>query len=105
MLSEFKWKYSAHPALQSLLDKIDARFGNRLVVLGSSPEWLTFRVSGLTELNVIRQLEREQAELFGPELWSYQILYSQAGEEPGVSIRILSTSGERSAIRSGFWSY
>ena len=105
MLSQLKWKYSAHPALQSMLDKLDARFGNRLVVMESSPEWLTFRVSGLTDLNVIRQLEREQSELFGPEIWNYQILYSQAGEEPGVSIRVLSTSAQRTSILSGFWSY
>jgi hypothetical protein len=105
MLSQLKWKYSAHPALHTLLDKIDARFGNRLVVLDSTPEWLTFRVSDLTELNVIRELERQQSELFGPEMWRYQVLYSQDGREPGVSIRILTTSAERSWISSGFWSY
>ena len=105
MLSQLKWKYSAHPALQSLLDKLDARFGNRLTVLDSDPEWLTFRVSGLTDLNVIRQLEREQSDLFGPEIWRYQILYSQTGAEPGVQVRVLSTSAQRSSILSGFWSY
>lgn len=105
MLSQLIWKYSAHPDLHKLLDKIDARFGNRLVVLDSSPEWLTFRVTGLTEMNLIRDLERLQAELFGPEMWRYQVLYAQNGKEPGVSIRVLSTAAERTSIASGFWSY
>lgn len=105
MVSPFMWKYSAHPALHTLADKLVARFGNRLVVLDSDPEWLTFRVSDMTDLAVIRQLEREQFELFGPELWSYQVLYCQDGKEPGVSIRVLSTAEQRTSIFSGFWSY
>lgn len=105
MLSQLQWTYSAHPDLQALLSRIDSSFGSGVVVLDSTPEWLTFRVSGQTDYGLIRELERMQHELFGSEMWRYQVLHSQGENGAGVSIRVLTTSDERTRISSGFWSY
>jgi hypothetical protein len=105
MLNELKANNSAHPEVRALLEKLRSRFGPLLEVLGADNEWVTVRVRGLTEMNLIRMLEREQFELLGSERWRFQVVCAQNGRQPGVSIRFLETAGSQSAVASGFWYY
>jgi hypothetical protein len=97
------WEYTAAPELKSALAKLEARFGPRLNVLPSDPEWLTFQVYGLTDEVLIRTLEREQVSLFGRDLNNFQVVCRLDGKEKGVSIRHL--RGGALTSDPGFWYY
>jgi hypothetical protein len=97
------WEYRAAPELKAVLAKLEARFGARLNILPSEPEWLTFQVHGLTDEVLIRTLERDQVALFGREMNNFQVLCRMDGKEKGVSIRHL--AGGALAGDPGFWYY
>lgn len=101
MLIDPIWEYKAHPELKEVLKKLQARFGPRLRVLKSTPEWLTFEVYGLTDENLIRILEREQTHFFGGNTLHHQVFKQLAGQERGVSVRFDSGLSPE----SGFWYY
>jgi hypothetical protein len=95
------WEYSSHPELKKVLSNLEARFGPRLHVLPSAPEWLTFEVYGMTDEVLIRTLEREHVNLFGAYALHHQILKQLGGSDRGVSVRHVPGS----TPDSGFWYY
>lgn len=103
MLLNGIWEYSAHPELKAVAHRLDSRFGSRLRVLPSSPEWLTIQVTGLTDENLIRTLEREQIALFGMQMLNFQVVCKSDGRERGVSIKYLPGGGLSGD--PGFWYY
>lgn len=101
MRKNLTWEYNAAPELKAMLAKLEARFGPRLNLLPSDPEWLTFQVFGLTDENLIRTLEREQVQFFGTYMNNFQVVCRMDGKEKGVSIAFLPGGGRD----AGFWYY
>jgi hypothetical protein len=97
------WNYAAAPELKAVLAIIEGRFGPRLHLLPSDPEWLTFQVYGFTDEVLIRTLEREQVQLFGNQMNNFQVVCRLDGKESGVSVRYL-PGGARTGD-PGFWYY
>jgi hypothetical protein len=95
------WEHQAHPELRAVLRRLEAKYGSRLRVLRSDPEWLTFEVVGLTSENIIRQLEREQQHLFGAQALHHQVLMDLAGRDRGVSVKYVAGLSPS----TGFWYY
>lgn len=101
MHKNLTWEYSAAPELKAILGKLETRFGPRLNVLPSDPEWLTFQVFGLTDEVLIRTLEREQVQFFGTYMNNFQVVCRLDAKEKGVSIKFLPGG----AADPGFWYY
>ena len=103
MHKSFTWEYAARPELKAVRAWLETRFGVRLNLLPSDPEWLTFQVVGMTDEVLIRTLEREQVQLFGTYMTNFQVLCRMGGKEKGVSIRFL--PGGAATSDPGFWYY
>ena len=103
MHKSITWEYAAAPELKAVLAKLEARFGERLTLLPSDPEWLTVQVVGLTDEVLIRTLEREQRRLFGDFMNNFQVVCRLDAKEKGVSIRYL--PGGALTGDPGFWYY
>jgi hypothetical protein len=103
VLKNITWEFSAAPELKAVRTALESRFGPHLNLLPSDRGWLTVQVRGLTDEVLLRTLEREQLQLFGPSMNKFQVVCRLDAKEKGVSIRYL--PGGALTGEPGFWYY
>jgi hypothetical protein len=98
-LNEFYKHRHLHPELQLILDSLQEMYGERLIILSSDTKWIHFRVQGLPDELVARQLDA-RGDLFG-ETSHFQVLCPSDPTKHGLYLHHLSTPALRIDYKSG----
>lgn len=103
-LEQLTFAKQLHPEVLSVLNKLKQKYGVRLIFLSPDTEWINFEVRGLTDEVLIRELDREQANLFG-DMSHFQVVRGLDRVERGIFLRHLYSLSLRKPEDTGFWYY
>lgn len=103
-LEQFTFGRVLDPDVLSVLNKLKEKYDVRLVFLSRETEWINFEVRGLTDEFVIRELEREQENIFG-DMSRFQVVRGLDLSERGIFLRHLASFALRKPEDTGFWYY
>src|SRR5262249_4662201 len=88
-----------HQEVEEMLGVLEEMYGERLLFLDGDTEWIHFRVQGLPDELVARQLDA-RSDLFG-ELSRFQILCPSDPTEHGLYLHHLKTPALQIEYRCG----
>jgi hypothetical protein len=108
-LNAYRTGFVLPNATQRVLDNIQKAYPNRVTVEcdGSvRPEWFQIKVSGLTERQLLHDMEQRKLEIFGNNLNEFYVINYLNGKDlranPGVWLYHLKPE-ELGSHPSGFW--